>query len=123
MLVRASEQPVYPGKNRPKKNAQHLSLGRDTQFGIAGGGEGCRSRFRWDCQCSFAASRPAGVRLESTSADTGIGALKPTPEGAPCVGPAGPFFELSVVSCQWSVIGGQEVSGQTILMMMKGGYV
>ena len=92
MLVRASAQPVFRVKTASKKNAQHLSLGRDTQFGIAGGGESGRSRFRWDCQCSFAASRPAGVRLESTSADTGIGALKPTPEGAPCVGPAGPFF-------------------------------
>ena len=112
MLVRAAAQPVFRGKTALKKNAQHLSLGRDTQFGIADGGESVRPRFRWDCQCSFAASRPAGVRLESTSADTGIGALKPTPEGAPCVGPAGPFFELSVVSGQLQEEGEAEVSGQ-----------
>ena len=37
MLVRAATQPVFPGKTGPQKNAQHLLLGRDTQFGIAGG--------------------------------------------------------------------------------------
>ena len=37
MLVRAAAHPVFPRENGPQKNAQHLLLGRDTQFGIAGG--------------------------------------------------------------------------------------